>query len=100
MLPGASFGATGRTPPLPPPGVLNERYSPIGNATDSKDHPNVLSRKLRVAFGSVLVSSENARVPCVLDSCFVGFFDICLSSRCLWKSISIGGGHDPGKDYI
>src|SRR2546425_4270978 len=74
MLPGASFGATGRTPPLPPPGVLNDRYSPMGNATDSKDHPNVLSRKLRVAFGSVLASSENARVPCVLDSCLVGFF--------------------------
>src|SRR3989442_10999910 len=73
MLPGTSFGATGRTPPRPPPGVLNDRYSPIGNATDSKDHPNVLSRKLRVALGSVLASSENARVPCVLDSCFVGF---------------------------
>src|SRR3989442_15126261 len=76
MLPGTSFGATGRTPPRPPPGVLNDRYSPIGNVTDSKDHPNVLSRKLRVAFGSVLASSENARVPCVLDSCFVGFFGI------------------------
>src|SRR3989454_8978095 len=48
----------------------------MGNATDSKDHPNVLSRKLRVALGSVLASSENARVPCVLDSCFVGFFAI------------------------
>src|SRR2546426_8778744 len=76
MLPGTSFGPAGRTPPLPPPGVLNDRYSPIGNATASKDHPNVLSRKLRVALGSVLASSENARVPCVLDSCFVGFFDI------------------------
>src|SRR2546428_99693 len=76
MLPGTSFGPAGRTPPLPPPGVLNDRYSPIGNATDSKDHPNVLSRKLRVALGSVLASSENARVPCVLDSCFVGFFAI------------------------
>src|SRR2546428_9476335 len=76
MLPGTSFGATGRTPPRPPPGVLNDRYSPMGNVTDSKDHPNVLSRKLRVAVGSVLASSENARVPCVLDSCFVGFFAI------------------------
>src|SRR5438093_1868660 len=76
MLPGVSFGATGRTPPRPPPGVLKDRYSPMGNATDSKDHPNVLSRKLRVALGSVLASSENARVPCVLDSCFVGFFAI------------------------
>src|SRR5439155_2562697 len=76
MLPGTSFGATGLTPPRPPPGVLNDRYSPMGNATDSKDHPNVLSRKLRVALGSVLASSENARAPCVLDSCFVGFFAI------------------------
>src|SRR3989442_1477449 len=76
MLPGTSFGPAGRTPPLPPPGVLNERYSPIGNFTDSKDHPNVLSRKLRVALGSVLASSENARVPCMLDSCFDGLFAI------------------------
>src|SRR2546427_447521 len=76
MLPGTSLGPAGRTPPLPPPGVLNDRYSPMGNVTDSKDHPNVLSRKLRVALGSVLASSENARVPCVLDSCFVGFFPI------------------------
>src|SRR2546428_6747842 len=76
MLPVPSFGAPGGTPPLPPPGVLNDRYSPMGNVTDSKDHPNVLSRKLRVALGSVLASSENARVPCVLDSCFVGFFAI------------------------
>src|SRR2546427_13239873 len=76
MLPGASFGPAGRTPPLPPPGVLKDRYSPMGNVTDSKDHPNVLSRKLCVAFGSVLASSENARVPWVLDSCFVGFFAI------------------------
>src|SRR2546425_2718303 len=76
MLPGTSFGPAGRTPPRPPPGVLNDRYSPIGNATDSKDHPNVFSRKLRVALRSVLASSENARVPCVLDSCVVGFFAI------------------------
>src|SRR2546422_7088971 len=76
MLPAPSVGPAGGPPPLPPPGVLNDRYSPMGNTTDSKDHPNVLSRKLRVAVGSVLASSENARVPCVLDSCFVGFFAI------------------------
>ena len=63
MLPGISLACTGRTPPRPPPGASNERYSPSGNFSDSKRHAKTFSRNRRVAAGSVLESSEKAIVP-------------------------------------
>src|SRR5256714_5775653 len=68
MLPGIPFAWTGRMPPRPPPGAWKERYLPSGNFRDSKRHANTFSRKIRVAPGSVLESSEKAIVPSVLSA--------------------------------
>ena len=91
MLPGISFACTGRTPPRPPPGASNERYSPSGNFSDSKRHAKTFSRNRRVAAGSVLESSEKAIVPSSVRAVDAFRFATVFPAASLGaKSISIG----------